>query len=348
MRKEVLVRLGLIVVVFACLACMFLGCTSRNPYVTGGIIDMQQSRYDSAESQFKKALEIDPTNSDAHMWLGKAYASQRKFTESADEFDKAVSMNPAHKSEFSSEPLYFWAVYYNSGIDFIQHEKWEEAQKRLETAISVVPDSVSPYLQLSFVYTKLNKPDMAENALKTAIEKAPGRMSARVDLARFKIRDEKYEDAKVLLQEVVTTDPKNADAHYYLGLVFAKLKDLESAEKEYAQAAQYDTTNRDAFFNLGFTRMASKKYPEAVEAFKNVVKIDLKDEEGWFYLGLGYYQAKNYDLAIETFTKLIELNPKHADAYTNRGYAKKAKGLTNEAFEDMKRADALKMEEGKE
>lgn len=324
-----------ILVIFFCFACISLGCASRNPYVTGGIIDMQQSRFQAAEAQFKKALELEPENSDAHMWLGKSYASQQEYTLAANHFEKSISINPSQKSEFEKEPRYFWAIFFNSGMDFIKDEDWETAEKRLLRTIEVMPDSVGPYEQLSYVYTKQDKEDQAQDILNKAIEKVPHNMSVRVSLARHKIKNESYDDAKGVLKEVISRDPDNARAHYYLGLVFSKTKKNKEAEEEFAQATELDSTHRDTFFNLGFTRMALKKYGKATEAFKRVVKLHPEDEESWLFLGMCYYQARNYDLAIDTFTKLIELNPKHGDAYVNRGYAKKEKGLTREAFKDI-------------
>lgn len=345
--KEGVVGQKHILVIFLCLACISLGCASRNPYVTGGIIDMQQSRYQSAEAQFKKALELEPENSDAHMWLGKSYASQRKYTEASGHFDEAISINPSQRSEFEKEPGYFWAIYFNSGMDFIKDEHWGSAEKRLQRAIEIIPDSVGPYNQLSYAYTKQDKEDQAQDILNKAMEKAPENMSVRVSLARLKIKHKSYENAKGVLKEVISRDPDNAKAHYYLGLVFSKTKNSKDAEGEFAQAAELDSTDRDAFFNLGFTRMALKKYGEAAEAFKRVVKLDPKDEESWLYLGMCYYQAKNYDLAIDTFTRLIELNPEHGDAYINRGWAKKEKGLTGEAYKDIEYGDKLNKQRDK-
>jgi tetratricopeptide (TPR) repeat protein len=355
-NKEELVKTGFAMVAYLCLIALCVGCASRNPYVTGGIIDMQQSRYESAEQQFKKALEIEPGNSDAHMWLGKCYASlTNKWDLAAAQFDTAISMNEAHKQELEKEPLYFWAVYYNAAMDNIDTENWQEAEKHLIHAIELAPDSTGPYNQLSYAYSRQGNDAKAEEALKNGIERVPNDATLRVSLARLKIHDKKNEEAKTILEEVAETNPDNWEVFYYLGLVYASLKDTnnpddlgpsEKAEEAYARAAAIDSTRKDAFFNLGFTRMRLKNYIGAVEAFKKSVELDPKDEEAWLYLGMSYYQIKEYDLAIEAFDKVIlELNPNSADAYTNRGYAKQKKGLTNEAYKDIEHG--TKLNEGK-
>ncbi len=335
------------------LIALCLGCASRNPYVTGGIIDMQQSRFDSAERQFRKALEIEPGNSDAHMWLGKCYASLSKWDLAAAQFDTAIAMNEMHKAELDKEPLYFWAVYYNAALDNIDVENWQEAEKHLVHAIELAPDSTAPYNQLSYAYTRQGNEAKAEEILKKGIERAPQDVTLKVSLARLKIHDKKNEEARALLEEAAAASPDNWEVFYYLGLVYASIKDSTNsngpyikAEEAYAKAAELDSTRKDAFFNLGFTRMTLKKYAEAVEALEKVVEIDPKDEEAWLYMGMSYYQIKKYDLAIDAFNKVIlELNPDNGDAYIHRGYAKEKKGLANEAYEDIKRGEKLK--EGK-
>lgn len=332
-----------------CLLTISVGCTSRNPYVTGGIIDMQQSRYQSAEEQFKKALELEPTNSDAHLWLGKCYASQRKYSNAASEFDEAMSINPGHQSDIDKEPYFFWAIYYNAGIEFVEEENWEPAEKSLKRAIEILPDSIAPYTQLSYAYTRQDRGLDAENTLRTAMEKAPQNMAVRVSLARLKIKDKEYEEARALLEEVTDKDSENSKAYYYLGLVYSNMKDGESgdvkyaekAEEAFAQAAALDSTDRDAFFNLAFTRMSLKKYAEAVESFRGVVELEPKDKEAWLYLGMCYYQVKNYDLAIDSFDHVIALDPNNGDAYIQRGYAKKEKGLSDEAYKDIEYGNKL-------
>ena len=93
------------------------GCASKNPYITGGIIDLQSNRTKDAIEQFQKAIEIEPQNSDGYIWLGKAYADQKKYNAACVEFDRALEIDPAKKENLMKEQDYYWAIYLNAGID---------------------------------------------------------------------------------------------------------------------------------------------------------------------------------------------------------------------------------------
>ncbi|MGA7234754.1 MAG: tetratricopeptide repeat protein, partial [Bryobacteraceae bacterium] len=57
--------------------------------------------------------------------------------------------------------------------------------------------------------------------------------------------------------------------------------------------------------------------------------------------GFAYLQLKFYAQAISDFDKAIQLNPRYANAYTNRGAAKKAAGDKAGADADMAKARDL-------
>jgi len=50
----------------------------------------------SAEASFKKALEENPKNSDAHYGLGSVYSAQKKLDEAEAAYKKAVRLDPTH------------------------------------------------------------------------------------------------------------------------------------------------------------------------------------------------------------------------------------------------------------
>lgn len=50
---------------------------------------------DLALKDFQKALEIEPTSADAHLWLGLALRKENKNAEARKEFERAVNLNPA-------------------------------------------------------------------------------------------------------------------------------------------------------------------------------------------------------------------------------------------------------------
>ncbi len=50
---------------------------------------------DLAMKDFQKALELDPSSADAHMWLGLAFRKANRNEEARKQFERAVALNPA-------------------------------------------------------------------------------------------------------------------------------------------------------------------------------------------------------------------------------------------------------------
>ena len=91
----------LVTIVMAGLAIVLAGC-SRNPevakrkYLESGLKYMDQEKYDSADIQFKKALQIDPKYAEAHYQLAEADLKQQKSADAFKEMSAAVELDPTH------------------------------------------------------------------------------------------------------------------------------------------------------------------------------------------------------------------------------------------------------------
>jgi tetratricopeptide (TPR) repeat protein len=51
----------------------------------------------SAVTNFQQALELDPTNVEAYVYLADIYAEQDKRDEAREHYQKALDMDPAHE-----------------------------------------------------------------------------------------------------------------------------------------------------------------------------------------------------------------------------------------------------------
>ncbi len=71
-------------------------------------------------------------------------------------------------------------------------------------------------------------------------------------------------------------------------------------------------------------------------------KILLERAEYYFNQGFVKYDLKDFHGAIADYTKAIEINPDYANAYNNRGDAKKALGIPGGAYFDYQRYNNLK------
>ncbi len=75
-----------------------------------------------AERSFKKALEIDPNNAQAHYQLGKLYLQQKEFGKAEQYLEKAISLDPS-----------LFRAYYQYGLACLRNGNTEKGKAMLET-----------------------------------------------------------------------------------------------------------------------------------------------------------------------------------------------------------------------
>jgi tetratricopeptide (TPR) repeat protein len=90
-----------------------------------------------------------------------------------------------------------------------------------------------------------------------------------------------------------------------------------------------------AHYNLGIALGKAKRFGEAKEALTQAIK--LKPDFAAAYTARGDIDAgaSDYDSAVDDFSKALELYPDYAQAYYKRALSWIAKGVTEEARQDL-------------
>jgi tetratricopeptide (TPR) repeat protein len=112
-------------------------------------------RYKSAEVEYRKALEMDPTNNYAKFNLGNAYYRQGNYEEALKQFD-AVNRNKINKNDLSK-------AYYNLGNTMMQSKKYEDAIETYKKALINNPDDFDAKYNLEYARRLLQQQIQAQN-----------------------------------------------------------------------------------------------------------------------------------------------------------------------------------------
>lgn len=99
------------------------------PHFELGLLDMDESKFESAAGSFRKALELGSTDARVHNALGGAYVFLGRLSEAVEEFRKAVALQP-DLTEAHSNLGY---------ILFRDMEEYEEGTRHIERAIELAP-----------------------------------------------------------------------------------------------------------------------------------------------------------------------------------------------------------------
>ncbi len=340
-----------------------LGCQSQ--YMTAGKIYVEQNNYDAAIEQFKLAVQAEPNNAEAYIWLGKAYAYRKKYEEACKKTERALSIDPKILDQLKKDISFnYWAIFYNAGMKNVENKAYEDAIKKIKRSLDIEPKNISSFNLLAFCYMRLDRDEEALKTYEKAIELVPDNVDTYLNFASyFRKKEELEKEYEVLVKaKNVVENPdwlkgkdedeikqrKKTAASVYIDLGNNLLKQDKSLEAEVAlkKAMEMNPDDKDVNFNYGLALLKLDKYSEAMKPFKRVVELDSLDEVGYYYLGFVYLKTENYADAVGAFTKAITLDSDYCEAYLSRAFAFRELGDKNAAYDDAKKGTECNEEKG--
>jgi serine/threonine-protein kinase len=95
----------------------------------------------TADREFRRALELNPSNAIAHHWYATYLECLRRYPESLAEIDRAQALEPASKSVLADKG----AILFDAG-------RLQDAMVLLKQMEENEPDFISPHRYLKFIY----------------------------------------------------------------------------------------------------------------------------------------------------------------------------------------------------
>ena len=129
-----------------------------------------QESFDSAISEYRRVLELDPRRPGIHYRLGRTLLARSQQTTSADDIAAAGKV---FQQEIELDPTNANCAYEMAEIDRTAG-KLEEAKEYFELALKNFPDFEQSHLGLAAVLATLGKPELALPHLQKAIQLTPG------------------------------------------------------------------------------------------------------------------------------------------------------------------------------
>jgi len=244
--------------------------------MTGGKVYIQSKQYDKAVEQFKLAVENEPNNYQAYLWLGHAYGYEAKWKDAGTQYIKALEVNKEKASkEMMKDADIYWQTFYNAAVSCIKEENFDEALKFLGYA-------------LNFATSPKNKVNSL--VLKGSILQNKG----------------ENEEALNIFKEVLENDPKNLIGNRALGNYYFMNQDFENAIKHFKNAYETDTNNIEIIKMLGASYLDAKKYDEAIKIFKKQISLTPDDGVAYFNLAISYLFNGMKDDGISNLYTAIE------------------------------------------
>ncbi len=217
--------------------------TSPNPNATQlvqqGLALHQQGRVPEAEPFYRRALALEPEQSDALHLLGVVLSQKGNQGEAETLVRRALKVQPHH------------TAYHNSlGRILLLQGRMEEGIAALEEALRLAPQNPEAHFNVGEALLAQNHPGQAEPRYRRALELKPTHASAAFGLGRALWAQGDQPGALTWFQLASLLEPGNAVMLNQLGVAYMVLGHREDAQKAFDCLLQLTPENPEALANL--------------------------------------------------------------------------------------------------
>jgi tetratricopeptide (TPR) repeat protein len=312
----------------------------------------------NAETAYRKAVELDPSELSHQRGLGQTLMSEEKYPQALEVYQKLTELMPddadvylrmaqiyreLHQLGKAEDNLVKARQYAPGSLEVMYNEAMlYQAQGRNEDAIRVLSDAVtgikgqtaglpSRSRSLAILYQQLGQLYRDSQNYQAAIftYQELGRLGEEEDRRARLLMMDVYRAAKDLpkaLQtgkEAVAKYPGDLPIRSSEALLLGESGQTEEGVKMLRSQLTGKPGDRDIYLNIAQVYERGRRYKEAEEAAKaaEVLSGQPRDNEMvWFLLGAIYERQKQFDRAEEQFKKVLAVNPRNAAVLNYYGY----------------------------
>lgn len=314
---------------------------ARALFDAGYVADVQNLSAD-AESFYKRAVQANPDNFDAHLLLGVLLAREGKLVEARPQLERATQLDPGEggaelkarawralaRIDSDTDPA-------TASNDLLQALKLSQetpndmllaadlaiktgdltaAESEYRRVLAKDPDSEPANAGLAHLLIKNKQYPEAETLLRAALLHDPNDPALTAQLAAVLAEQDKAE-ALPLLQKLHQSHPGNAAITRMLAEVLADAKDFAGSDDLYLKLLATSPQDADLLIGHGQDLVHQLKYAEAFDVFEKATQIDPANPDGWSGLAFAASRIGHPDITLHALTMRARTLPENSSTY---------------------------------
>lgn len=258
--------------------------------------------YEKALEEYRRGVELEPTNDTAHGGLAYVYEQLDRLDDAEQTYKQAIAVRPN-----------YWATYNWLGLFYQHHARYEDAAAMYSQVVSLAPDSFTGYYNLGGVRILQGRYAEAIPLLERSLS-IRQTADARSNLATAYFQMRRYAESAAHFEEAVKLDEKDY-------LLWGNLGD-----------AYYWAPGRRA--------EAARAYGKALELGAEKLRVNARDAEVLSSLAMYHAMRGERKPALDNLGAALRLNPKSPDLFFNAGIVYQQLGDTQRALDALEKAVA--------
>lgn len=229
-----------------------VGSNLSKVYLLRGNQYFTQNKWEEAASDYSKAFQWDPNNSEALYNLGNVYKNKKAYDEAIQYYRKSLELNTVNTE-----------ACINIGFVCVEQGKFSDAVAAYEKALSISETNAAVHYYTGVAYDNSGDVPNAVKHYRRAIELDNAQAGAHLNLGIILKQQKDLAGARKEYELAVQFDPNNAAAHRNLGILLMNdKKEAASAAEHLEKCLALDPNQPDASVikkNIGILKKKSGK-----------------------------------------------------------------------------------------
>ena len=299
----------------------------------------ENGRYKEAIAALTLAIKLNPK--DVKAWRNRAITYEK-----TEKFDLAVK-DYLEVAEYDPSGETLGAI----GFDYLVLEKYEEARKYLQQAITLLPTNINFRYNLALSHQYEQNYALAIEAYDEALKVDPYHTTSLISKIRCLLRLKQFDVASVLVDSFFVAKRFDVEMLLFRGDIKLHNGAVEAALNDFTRAITINPEDIILLIRAADCLAELSQFDEEAAVRKRIVTLMEKQGETKEYrainyglLGFALYNAFLWEEALENLSASISLDPSATFYFYRTAVKAKLKDNVG-ACEDLKKAQELNPEE---
>lgn len=281
---------------------------SVDAWMLSGAIHEATADRDGAMAAYRKVLELDKDNIEAHVAIARMQIATRALADARKQIERINKIAPGL-------PL---VQFLRAQIEY-RDKKFPAAREAVLAVLKVSPDYMPAVLLAGAVEYALGSHAQAQSHLATVLKGSPGNFPAQKLMIASLAASGHAARALEMLQRALDKAPDDGSLLLSAGELYLKNNEPERAIAYLEKAASIDPKNVAIRRALGLSRFAAGETERGLAELESVVKLDLEDYSADLLLVLLNLRRANFDQALQAMQSLEKKQPNNPLTYDLKG-----------------------------
>ena len=270
---------------------------NEEAYILRGRLKYNQSKFQGALGDAKRALEVDTTNPEALLLAGEAYFSMDDYFASQKSFENCIAANKKYSPCF--EKL--------AEINLLR-KNYDKAMGYVNDALRIDERNYYPYYLKGWIYQERGDSATAASSFQTSVELKPDFYDGYIMLGSLY-----YNENHPLCVQYFSTAleilPSSTEAMYFLGMYYQNNLKPTEALSVYKRMMEVDASDVRPLYNSGFINLTqTENFDSAITYFDAAISLNPEYHQAYYNRGLAYLEKGDKSKAVLDFQKAIDIN----------------------------------------